>query len=148
VARFLDPLDVRKLGKRRWMTLARMCYESDVLGSTIRVPAEFITDFASVPRTPLAWWLVGDTSHRAAVVHDYLYQHPDTGNRALADDVFREAMKYDDQDPEPAWRRTLAWAGVRVGGWWAWNRHHERAAELNPVWTAEGWPRGSLTEAP
>lgn len=148
MARFLDPLDVRKLGKRRWMTLAPLCYQSDVLGYTLRIPAEFITDFASVPRIPLAWWLVGDTAHRPAVVHDYLCQHPGSESRTIIDAVFLEAMEHDDQDPEPFWRRTLAWAGARVGGWWAWNRRRKRAAELNPVWTAEGWPRGSLAEAP
>ena len=117
-----------------------MRYESDVAGKTIVVPAEMVTDFASVPRLPLTWWLVGDTAHRAATVHDLLYQHPDFDDRALADAVFREAMAADDQDPEPAWRSTLAWLGVRVGGWKAWHDHGTRGAALNPIWSATGWP--------
>lgn len=146
VARFLGPLDVRKLGRRRWMTLVPLGYESDVLGATITVPVEFITDFASVPRTPLAWWLVGDTAHRAAVVHDWLYQHPDFDDRRWADAVFREAMAADDQDPEPAWRRALAWLGVRIGGGWAWTNHGKRIRALNPIWTAAGWPTLATAE--
>ena len=38
----------------------------------LRVPSEFITDFASVPRLPVVWLLTGDRARRAAVVHDYL----------------------------------------------------------------------------
>lgn len=128
------------------MTLAPIRYESDVLGQTVIVPAEMITDFASVPRLPLAWWLVGDTAHRAAVVHDLLYQHPDFDDRALADAVFREAMAADDQDVEPAWRRWLAWSGVRSGGWYAWSRYEKRASDLNPIWTSTAWP--TAPEAP
>jgi hypothetical protein len=38
------------------------------------VPAGFQTDFASVPRIPIAYEIVGDTAHEAGVVHDYLYR--------------------------------------------------------------------------
>ena len=50
------------------------------------------TDFASVPRLPLGYALVGNRAHRAAVLHDWL-----TGEhivpRREADDLFLEAMQ-------------------------------------------------------
>lgn len=36
--------------------------------------------------------------------------------------MFAEAADVE-VDPEPAWRRTLMWAGVRAFGWWAWWKH-------------------------
>lgn len=141
VARFLDPLDVRLVGRCRWMTLAAMRYESDVFGGPLMVAAEFITDFASTPRfLPVTWFLTGNTAHRAAVLHDWLYVHPAWEDRALADRIFREAMGADDLAPEPSWRRALMWAGVRAGGWWAWRNHGKRGQQLNPIWSREGWP--------
>lgn len=56
------------------------------------VPAGFITDFASVPRIPLAYELFGNTAHRPATLHDWLYA---TANypREWCDRVFYHAMR-------------------------------------------------------
>lgn len=61
-------------------------------GETINVPADFITDFASVPR-PL-WWIIPQWGSygNAAVVHDFLYQ-THIRSRKCADEIFLEAMK-------------------------------------------------------
>ena len=76
-ARFLDPLDVRDLGDgENWMLLHEMRYVAGN-GDVIYVPAEFVTDFASVP------WLfrrlfppATGKYRRAAALHDYIYREP------------------------------------------------------------------------
>lgn len=95
-----------------WVLMAALVYESDDAQRTITVPAGFRTDLASVPRMPVIYWLVGNTSSAAAVVHDYLYTSG-LVSRALADAVLREASMV---TGVARWRRWLMWAGVRIGG--------------------------------
>jgi len=73
-AAFLSTLQVARLPDGQWRLLAPLRYQSAVLGTLIEVPTGFLTDFASVPRLPLAYLLAGDTAHEAAVIHDFLYQ--------------------------------------------------------------------------
>mgnify|MGYP001593261482 CR=1 FL=1 len=143
MSRFLDPLRAEQLDATRWITLTLLRYESDLLSDTVEIPARFVTDFASVPRwLPLTWYLTGNTAHRPSVIHDWLYQRhvAERIERALAAAVFCEAMSADDIEPVPRWQRSLIWAGVRAGGWVAWQNHERRAAALNPKWTVAGWP--------
>lgn len=141
---FHAPLDIRQLGRRRWMTLAPLVYRSDLLVEPVTIPSEFITDLASVPRLPFAYLLAGDRAHGPAVVHDWLYQHPDWEDRALADAMLLEAMTVEQLDlgfeAESLVMRRIIWAGVRAGGWLAWREHGKRQAALNPIWTRTGWP--------
>ena len=126
------------------MTLAPLRYESDLAASTIIVPAEFITDLASVPRLPLAYLIAGARAPGPSVIHDYWYQHPDLDDRQLGDGVFAEAMAVHQPDlgfeAEMAPIRGLMWGAVRSGGWLPWMRHGKRAASLNPIWSASKWP--------
>ena len=141
---FLDPLRVRLIGPGRWMLEGRFRFQSDAAGCIIEVPAEFITDFASVPRLPFAFWIAGGRCPQAAVPHDLLYQHPDWENRELADAVFLEAAGITQPEygieAENSAVRELMWTGIRVCGWRAWHQHGKRAATLNPIWTASAWP--------
>ncbi len=84
-----------------------MVYEGRIVGR-VEVPEGFETDFASVPRLPLAYLLTGDTAHAAAVVHDYLV---DTHPWRRAAEVFREAMV---AEGVPAWRRWFMYWAVRL----------------------------------
>lgn len=142
--RFLGPLEIRKLTRGRWWLLSALEYESVVAQERLIVPAEFISDLASVPRLPFAYWLTGNTGHGAAVVHDWLYQHPAFPDRRLADAVLREALGVHQpalgHEAEPMWRRRAMWGAVRAFGWWPWRGSKRRAAGLNPDWTAQGWP--------
>lgn len=143
MSRFLDPLRAEQLDSVRWMTLTPLRYESTLLSDLVSVPARFITDFASVPRwLPVTWYLAGNTAHRPAVIHDWLYQrHVVEGiERGTADAVLYEAMGADEIEPIPAWQQWIIWSGVRAGGWVAWRNHERRGAQLNPKWTAAGWP--------
>jgi hypothetical protein len=123
-AAFLSALEVECVddtassGRGIWRLTAPLRYYSDVLGRQIEIEVGFLTDYASVPRIPFAYWLFGDTSHRAAVVHDWLYRHHEVCSRAQADDVLMEAMTV---EGIPRWRRAGIYAGVRVGGASAWN---------------------------
>lgn len=115
MSRFLTPLRAEKSGGV-WTVLQPLIYDSDVAQKVFIVPEGFVTDFASVPRLPLAFLLTGDSAHEAAVVHDYLYREQ-TVPRQMADSVFKEAANV---SGEPGWKSWLMWAGVRLGGWVAW----------------------------
>lgn len=109
---FLTDLDVRRIDDDRWVLTAPLVYRSVVAAQTITVPAGFGTDFASVPRVPLAYWLCGGIGERAAVVHDYLYRSGSLP-REICDAVYREAMLI---DGVARWRVYLMWAMVRGFG--------------------------------
>jgi hypothetical protein len=120
--KFLSPLRVEEIedgshdGRGTWQLLAPLLYLSDVLKGLVTVPLGFVTDFASVPRIPVAFWLAGDCAHAAAVLHDWLYTSHQV-DRGTADAVLREAAMV---GGVPAWRAWTMWAGVRIGGAGAW----------------------------
>lgn len=94
MAEFQTELEVSLLDEDCvWELDAPLVYCSDIMG-TIVVPKGFRTDFASVPRLPIAYLLYGDKAHRESVVHDYLYcinSVPEVSFET-ANSVFREAM--------------------------------------------------------
>lgn len=121
-ARFLSPLQVvraeRALDKATpdagaWVLTRPLVYESDTVGARITVPKGFRTDFASVPRLPLAYLLFGgDIGDAAATVHDFIYSRA-MFDRKTCDAVFREALK---AEGVPAWKAGAMWFGVRLFG--------------------------------
>ena len=120
----LSPLQVEILDDERARLLApfTVALSSNTLpekfikftehGFEITVPAGFETDFSSVPRIPLAYWLTGGKAKKAAVVHDWLYSLG-AGSRIWCDDVYCALAKL---GRISGWRRGLMWAGVRLGG--------------------------------
>lgn len=107
--------DTSRDGRGTWRLLASLGYSSDLIGQ-VTVPAGFVTDLASVPRLPVAFFLAGGLAHAAAVVHDWLYTTHQT-DRATADAVFREAAQACGVSP---WRAWVMWLGVRAGGASSW----------------------------
>lgn len=107
--------DVSRDGRGTWRLLGRLGYSSDLIGQ-VDVPQGFVTDLASVPRLPVAYFLAGGLAHAAAVVHDWLYTTHQT-DRATADAVFREACQ---ACGVSAWRAWVMWLGVRAGGASSW----------------------------
>ena len=113
---FLTALEVELIDDScdpcKWRLEADLVYQSNAAETTFTVEKGFETDFASVPRLPLAYLFTGNTAHRPAVIHDYLYR---TGivSRAKADSVFIEAMEVTGMS---WWRRYLMWAAVRTFG--------------------------------
>ncbi len=128
MSHFITSLDSRLLrgqfrqGRQLHRLLAPLVYRSDLLNATITVPADFITDMASVPKLPLAWLLAGGTANEAAVIHDFLYTSHSVGGKAItrsqADAVLREAIPASEDPQAPAF---LMWLAVRVGGFRSWD---------------------------
>lgn len=120
MSEFRSPLDTRLIDDQKDLhaLLAVLIYVSTIAGMTFAVPTGFVTDFASVPRLPLVYWLVGNIARPAAVIHDYLYA---TGavSREIADAVFLEAMEV---LGIPAWKRYAMYGAVRSAGWMYYNK--------------------------
>ena len=111
-------LEVTQKDKRPFRVVERFGYIVEKTGSSVVVPAGFLTDGATVP-FPLnaivpAWGRHG----KAAVVHDYMYRSGDY-SREFADYVFLEAMGV---LGVPKWRKWLMYLAVRMFGWIVWNR--------------------------
>jgi Protein of unknown function (DUF1353) len=124
MSKFLSELEVELVsdatnsGRGTWRLTVPLVYQSDVAGETFTVPAGFETDFASVPRAPIAFLLTADSAHEASALHDFLYTPPHPVARAVADAVLKEASEV---SGVPAWRAWLMWAGVRIGGGSHWS---------------------------
>jgi hypothetical protein len=114
------------VGDNTWRLEADYSYQDGA--HRITVPAGFRFDLSSVPRA--LWWLIApfELSISAPLVHDFMYQHdgrlpagavepPRTYSRREADDLFRRMMK---EEGVAAWRRVLAYAGVRLVGGRGW----------------------------
>lgn len=139
-----------KAGRPVWITLSPLRYRSDRLDATVIVPAELVTDLASVPRLPLLWLAAGGRGTRSATIHDFAYQFgfwwivngirwfPQYMSRKLADDVFYESLRADPISGAGPIRAREMWAAVRVGGRGVW-ADEDRKAELNPIWSGGGW---------
>lgn len=112
IDRFPRPLQTELQPDRKtWRLLAPFSYLDPDHG-LIEVPEGFETDFASVPRWPLTFALLGQYGHAAAVVHDWLYRNGSL-LRKDADRVFLNALR---SSGIARWRAYLMFAGVRIGG--------------------------------
>lgn len=118
-----------------WYLLEDFSYESDLVG-WVRVPALFITDFASIPREFWNMLPPWGPYGPAAIIHDWLYvtrPYP----RATADLVLREAMAASGVDHPTL---ELIYKAVELFGQRAWDADAAaRAAgdkrQYNPVLT-------------
>lgn len=117
-----------KRGEELWQLEDILVFFSALLHKLIVVPKGFITDFASVPRLPLAYLLFGNKGHFSAIVHDWLYS-TQMFERRVCDQVFKEALEAEGLNKFEIW---MMFAGVRIGGWVGWgaeNRPQPRAVQ-------------------
>lgn len=113
-ARFLSTLRTDRVGlaSADRLLLSPLVFESALLERQIHVPTGFVTDFASVPRAPLTYWLFGGVGDEAAVVHDFLYE-TQAVTRDLADLVYGEALE---ACGVARWRRAAMVLAVQLFG--------------------------------
>lgn len=89
----------------------------------ITVPQGFLTDLASIPRIFRTVLSQNGLSRRPATLHDFLYRTQPMP-RADADALFRRALASEGMG---AFGCFTYWAGVRAGGWIAWNSRRDDA---------------------
>jgi hypothetical protein len=122
MSKFLSELDAHLLNDDSiWMLDKDLVYQSDLLNAIITVRAGFQTDFASVPRVPIAYMFFGDKAHRESVLHDYLYRIDSVPivTESQANSVFLEAMTL---RGKPWWVRKCMYWGVCLGGFSAFHK--------------------------
>lgn len=129
-ARFISSLRIQDDNGFPFTLLEDLVYVSEVprkggptvVFGTIRVPTGFKTDLASIPQ--FLWNVLPPVGRydRAAVLHDYLYQHNGC-TRAEADAVLYEAMYVLGVDRFTRW---TIYAGIRIGGWKVWDKYRKQ----------------------
>jgi hypothetical protein len=119
MSRFLTPLQAEEIDEFAglWKLLAPLRYQSDLLGRVIEVPADFVTDFASVPRVLGIYDLEGGRCNMAAVVHDWAYSTQFV-DRPTADALLHEAILACGYGNLTA---GIFWLAVRLGGASHWS---------------------------
>ncbi|OHE77783.1 MAG: hypothetical protein A3F67_08060 [Verrucomicrobia bacterium RIFCSPHIGHO2_12_FULL_41_10] len=151
MGRFLTTLKTEQitegtlLRKAKFKLTSPLVYQSGVLNDTIIVPEGFVTDFATVPRLPIVYALLGNLGNAAACLHDFLYTAPhgisahavcNAVSRKLADQVLKEAtidgMVSTDSNSTGTWQSiknifynligSLFYIGVRIGGTSHWGK--------------------------
>lgn len=125
---FASPLRVERIDGGQWKLLS--AFHVDVDDERIVVPAGFVTDFASVPRLPLAYYIAGGRGVKSATLHDHLYT--EKREREWADRVLREALV---AEGEPRLIADAMYAAVRAGG----GSHYDSSAPLE-VFTVDSAP--------
>lgn len=79
-------------GRRLYLVLSDLNYQSDIAKQIITAPKGFISDLGSVPRIPLVFDALGEIAIEPYLIHDVLYNKK-TLSRALADNILLEALK-------------------------------------------------------
>lgn len=107
----------------RWRLIESLTYLTNA-GPAITVPKGFVCDLASIPRVMRLVFTVNGNHREAAIIHDWLYYKKghvvfSHFTREQCDDVFYEAMISSGVNKITAWSM---WAGVRLGGWVAWQK--------------------------
>ena len=115
---------------RRIRLLAPFIYEDKEKGLIISIPEGFESDYNSVPWG--LWNLLPPWEYpEAAVVHDWLYKHPQGFYKGPgSDELFFSRRECDDIHRRilhllgaPWAKRQAMWLGIRAGGAHSWNRY-------------------------
>jgi hypothetical protein len=118
MSQFTEPLIAELIGKNLWKVYKEFDYHvgSYPSNEVIKVPAGFITNFASVPRW--LWPVISpiDDHGKAAVVHDYCYEVR-YASKKRCDDIFHEALLVLGVSE---YKAALMYWSVRWLAWWHW----------------------------
>lgn len=112
-------------GNGRVLTLtAPFAFADDT--ERIIVPEYFTTDFNSVPRALWAWFPPWECPE-AALIHDWLYRHPNGRSRYACDGLHRRIMRI---QGERASKALAVYLGIRAGGWMPWGRYRREDGDV------------------
>jgi hypothetical protein len=127
MAKFITQLNTTYIGNKIAMVASPFIYQSDYFKSPIEVPAGFYTDFESVPRIPLIYDWLGDTSMRGGVIHDYLSRSDSLPivDQKKAADVYYEVCRLTGNNRIEAY---MKWLAVR----YAWGFFHKHTVSYIP----------------
>jgi hypothetical protein len=127
----VNKIAVRRHGDDLWAIVDTIVYRGSV--DTFTVPADYVTDFASVP-APVVWLIPRYGRYTpAAILHDYLITDAQPAGSIRSrdtDGLFRRVMR---ELGVSAPRRWLMWAGVRWGSITGHRWHPEDWATLPGV---------------
>jgi len=122
-SQFLDDLVLKKIEDRDclWVVYYTLRFRSAETHRTYKVPSDFVTDLASIPRGLWNLFPKEGKQDRAAVLHDCGYAgclidvvgNPFTLNKKTIDRLFYEAMLSDGVGRKKAW---LMWKAVSLVG--------------------------------
>lgn len=115
---FTTPLRLEATRPGHWLLLVDLEWQAK---ERIVVPAGFVTDLASIPRPFRGVLNQNGNSRRPSVLHDYLYSTRSV-TRTEADAIFRRALA---AEGVGGLGRFTYWAGVRLGGRFAWARKNQ-----------------------
>ncbi len=116
--------DGRRAGARRVAILSEpWLYCAPATRNLYVVPAGYVTDFASVPWPATVFYPPFGDWVEAAVIHDWLYDVGQTGERSNVDHIFREAVA---EQTGSGLTPTLMYWCVRAGGRDAYERAGRR----------------------
>ena len=132
-------LNGRTPSKKEWKTWvlknpAMFKYaSSDELICIITIE-NFMTDFASIPWI-MRWWRDGSIGPQrvAGYFHDWLYSSQSIYSRKESDRIFRMVIQGLDSSRRSFFTRWAMWSGLRLFGWFAWNRDQKEYLK-NPMW--------------
>ncbi|MCK9570066.1 DUF1353 domain-containing protein [Candidatus Pacearchaeota archaeon] len=121
---FQNLLQYQEIGRKGGHTIIRLTDDLiyiDTQGRKHIIPADFESDKASIPRTPVLYWLFADRFNREGVLHDatYCIDYPIALTRAEADGLIYESSR-SESETHPGKSiidARCVWAGVRIGGW-------------------------------
>lgn len=122
---FTRPLRTEKItegiNRGKFLLLERFEYHIGSKNSEeiIIVPAGFISDGATIP--PILWPIIGHPMAnyaQGAFLHDILYRDK-VYSRKRCDEIFLESMVVLEI---ALWKRKIIYWGLRVGGWYSWNK--------------------------
>lgn len=114
-AQFLTALRAEKIpgDDINWMIFDPLRFYSKMLDEIITVEDPFTTDFASVPRIPVAYICVGNIAHRPAALHDWCYRKG-LYTRKISDSLFLEALHAEGWIPD--YKCHVMFEGVKFFG--------------------------------
>lgn len=119
------PVVVSNADDKRDMLVDGLSWQIGASNRFVRIPAGFVTDYASIPPGLRMLLPKRGRYSRAAVVHDYLYWSQ-ICTRAQSDNILAIGMK---ESAVPGIKSWAIHTGVDLGGSSAWNGTRPRRAE-------------------